>query len=236
MLLKGKPLQPLNIYHDFSFPGQAPMPFIHLAQRVLSICANSASCERLFSVFGATLTKTRNRLATATLTALGELKMRVRDDHLQRGTKARLKRRFAAPAPAPEPEPADNVQPEAGPSVIHVAIVDDGSDTPDTTSVFRTADPSPGEFRAIAERHARAVEEDDHDCEPVCRSATVGCPLKLTELFDFTRTHWTTMYEKGALRNFDEELELYELLDLDADGEDDTDVRVDGFTEDLLLG
>jgi hypothetical protein len=44
------------------------------------------------------------------------------------------------------------------------------------------------------------------------------------------------MYEKGALRNFDEELELYELLDMDAEGEDDIDVRVDGFTEDLLLG
>ena len=233
MLLKGKPLQPLDIYHDFSFPGQPPMPFIHLAQRVLSICANSASCERLFSVFGATLTKARNRLATATLTALGELKMRVRDEHLRRGTKERLKRRFAAPAPAPAP--ADDVH--AGPSVTHPAIVDDVFDPmPDTMSVIRAADPSPNEFRTIAERHARAVQEDDHDCEPVRQSAIPGCPIKLTDLFDFTRTHWTTLFEKGALRNFDEELELYELLDLDAEDEDDIDVRVDGFTEDLLLG
>ncbi|KAJ7921017.1 hypothetical protein B0H13DRAFT_1496113, partial [Mycena leptocephala] len=57
------------------------------------ICANSASCERLFSVFGAILTKLRNRLRTKTLTNVAELKMLVRDEHLRDSkAKSRLKR------------------------------------------------------------------------------------------------------------------------------------------------
>ena len=71
------------------------VPLVKLAKRVLSICANSASCERLFSIFGNTLTKLRNRLGTTTLTNLAELKMLIRDDHLNAGNaKDRLKRKF----------------------------------------------------------------------------------------------------------------------------------------------
>ena len=47
---------------------------IFLARRILSICANSASCKRLlkrlFSIFGTSLTKLRSRLGTNTLNAL----------------------------------------------------------------------------------------------------------------------------------------------------------------------
>jgi len=38
-------------------------PLQMLAQRIFSICANSASCERLFSLFGLILSKLRSRLA-----------------------------------------------------------------------------------------------------------------------------------------------------------------------------
>jgi len=43
-------------------------------------------------------------------------------------------------------------------------------------------------------------------------------------------------YEKTARRSFDEELELYELLDLDAAGEEDVDVDLDDSTGDLVHG
>jgi hypothetical protein len=43
--------------------GRLPTPFFCLACRILNICANSAT------VFGATLTKLRNRLGVKTLTA-----------------------------------------------------------------------------------------------------------------------------------------------------------------------
>lgn len=67
-----------------------------LATHVLSISANSASCERLFSVFGNTLTKLRNRLGTSTLTALTEIKMHIRDEHVRKRAGDRLKRQFVA--------------------------------------------------------------------------------------------------------------------------------------------
>ncbi|KIK74990.1 hypothetical protein PAXRUDRAFT_71703, partial [Paxillus rubicundulus Ve08.2h10] len=54
-------------------------PFIQLAQRVLSVTANSASCEWLFSTFSSTLTQLCNQLGTNTLQALAELKMHIWD-------------------------------------------------------------------------------------------------------------------------------------------------------------
>jgi hypothetical protein len=203
------------------------MPFIVLARRLLSICANSASCERLFSVFGATLTKLRNRLGTETLTSLSELKMRVRDEHLQRETRGRLKRRFAVPPPT-ETEASFAADPPA-----------DATTTPpdhDSHTASITSAVLPNEFRATAERYSRSVDEDDLDRKPVCEPRTVGCPVKITDLFDFKRVHWVDTYQRSALRSFDEELELYELLDCDSGGAQAANVDVDGLTEDLLLG
>ncbi|KIK76099.1 hypothetical protein PAXRUDRAFT_73952, partial [Paxillus rubicundulus Ve08.2h10] len=54
-------------------------PFIQLAQRVLSVTANLASCEQLFSTFSSTLTKLHNWLGMNTLQALAELKMHIQD-------------------------------------------------------------------------------------------------------------------------------------------------------------
>ena len=44
------------------------------------------------------------------------------------------------------------------------------------------------------------------------------------------------MYSKSSIHSFDEELELYKMLDLDADGEADIDVNVDKDTGDILMG
>ena len=40
---------------------------------------------------------------------------------------------------------------------------------------------------------------------------------------------------KSSIRSFDEELQLYEMLDLDAEGEEDVGVDVDDDTGDLLM-
>lgn len=83
------------MYASFDFPGTPPPEFARLARCILSVCANSASCERLFSVFGATLSKLRNRLGINALEALAELKMHVRDENLWNHSKKQLKRMFA---------------------------------------------------------------------------------------------------------------------------------------------
>lgn len=43
----------------------------------------------------------------------------------------------------------------------------------------------------------------------------------LVSLFNFQDQSWTEMSQKISLRSLDEELELYELIDLDAEGEDE---------------
>ncbi|KIK96933.1 hypothetical protein PAXRUDRAFT_267779 [Paxillus rubicundulus Ve08.2h10] len=65
---------------------------IHLT--VLSVTANSASCERLFSTFGSTLTKLCNPLGANTLQALAEQKMHIWDQQIQQGMK-HIRRRLA---------------------------------------------------------------------------------------------------------------------------------------------
>ena len=55
------------------------------------------------------------------------------------------------------------------------------------------------------------------------------------ELFNFTDLYWISQYERAAWHSFDEELELYELLDLDAEGEDQADIDVDDSTGEILI-
>ena len=68
------------------------------------------------------------------------------------------------------------------------------------------------------------LQDDEGDnFEPA--AASFGWePCTIFELFDFSKTHWKTFYSKTALWSFDEELQAYKLLDLDAQGEDDDDV------------
>ena len=64
--------------------------------------------------------------------------------------------------------------------------------------------------------------------------ATFG-PQPIHKLFDFTWKHWVVTFSKSAMRSFDEELELYELLHLDAAGEDDIANDLDEDTVEALL-
>lgn len=75
------------------------------------------------------------------------------------------------------------------------------------------------------------ADEDNEDNEPV-QVSTEWTPLKLSELFDFKSTVWSARFTHFANLSFDEELALYELVELDADGE--IDVEFDGAMEDIL--
>jgi hypothetical protein len=219
----------------------AAPPFILLAKRILSISANSASCERLFSVFGNTLTKLRSRLGTGTLTNLAELKMFVRDQHRQGETKGRLKRVFKARTEVANPSEVQLVDATGSTNTLPPNTTD--METPAeraqivvNETIQAQARRASNNFRSIVDLHAQLAAEDDLDREPVRLSSTTRQQIKLEELFDFTRTHWVAMYAKSPLRSFDEELELYELLDLDAVGEQDADLDVDDDTGDILTG
>ncbi|KAJ3764935.1 hypothetical protein FB446DRAFT_709872 [Lentinula raphanica] len=53
---------PAQIFKGFTYPEMPGTQFIRLALHILGVSANSVSCEKLFSVFGNTLTKLRNCL------------------------------------------------------------------------------------------------------------------------------------------------------------------------------
>lgn len=94
-----------------------------------------------------------------------------------------------------------------------------------------------GGFDKAMDRHIDMLQDDDNDpFKPAASSARwEWCTICM--LFDFSRTRWKTPYSKTALRSFDKELKTYELLDLDAQGEDDDDaVNVDDVTGDILIG
>ena len=60
-------------------------------------------------------------------------------------------------------------------------------------------------------------------------------PQPIHKLFNFTQKHWVDTFSKSAMQSFEEELELYELLDLDAGGEDDIANDLDEDTAEALL-
>jgi hypothetical protein len=115
------------------------------------------------------------------------------------------------------------------PTAVHNAIGPIQNEEADTTNIRY-------EVRDIAGHHIRMVDEDYLDNEAVSAPETIGHPVTIQELFDFTSIHWVDVYAKSAHRSFDEELELYELLDLDAEGEDVADIEVDDTTADILMG
>jgi len=100
-------------------------------------------------------------------------------------------------------------------------------DMPDQSSSTTT----PG-FSVLISQHILQLHEDDQDNEPISVS-NHWIRKKITELFDFNSTDWSSRYGHFADMTFEEELELYELLELDADGEVDPDF--DPATQEILL-
>jgi len=86
----------------------------------------------------------------------------------------------------------------------------------------------------MVEQQLQLADDDDTDCAPVRPSMIGLTPIKSP--FDFSHSHWVDMYSKYSIHSFNEELELYEMLDLDAEGKDNVDVDVDDNTGDILMG
>ena len=98
---------------------------------------------------------------------------------------------------------------------------------PDQSSSITT----PG-FSAMISQHIQQLDEDNQDNEPISVS-NHWIRKKITELFDFNSNDWSSRYGCFTDMTFKEELELYELLELDADGEIDPDL--DPATQEILL-
>lgn len=217
------------MYDGMRFGDAEPTPFQKLARRILSICANSASCERLFSMFGIILTRLRSRLRAEALTNLAELRMHLRDEHIRNGTaKDRLRRKTTShntEEPSEDPEPPHSHSTQTVPENTSTANIE-SEGTPDTESESR----STSSFTNIVNRLIQQVEEDEDEDEV----APGNIHVKVANLFNYANRHWTRVVEKIAFRGLGEELELYELVELDADGELEPSDGVDSMTEATL--
>ncbi|KAG5637263.1 hypothetical protein H0H81_005196 [Sphagnurus paluster] len=186
------------------------------------IVTNSASCERLFNIFGTTLTRLRSRLRTKTMVNLAELRLHLRNEHIQTGRiKQRLKRKLtthhesaeqhSVPEPPPD-NPADN---------------DEDNDDNEIDGEQPTAGSVPA-----GETRSRASRSFHHTISPVQALATpdevastaASDSMKIEDIFDFTNKKWGEIAKQLALRGLEDEQEFYEVVDLDAAGEVDEDL------------
>jgi hypothetical protein len=200
-----------------------------LARHILSICPNSASVERLWSVFGTILTKLRTRLGNAALLNLAELKLYLREEHMRaRSVQTRLKRSFGTLVEDPSgqttsPTSISTTTPVPTPVPIDTepAATAEAPMAQDTPPITRNSSPDsvsirPPGMRAIIQELIEAVELDNEE-PPEPSPNALSIPIK--DLFDFTQSYWVDSYSKLAMRGLQDELELYELLDLDAEGD-----------------
>lgn len=70
------------------------------------------------------------------------------------------------------------------------------------------------------------------DFGPIRANTVVQIPIRT--VFNFESTHWHGLFENAALPSFDEELEIYVLLDLDTQGEEILDLD-DSMGDTLLI-
>ena len=81
--------------------------------------------------------------------------------------------------------------------------------------------------------HHRQLVAGNNDGDNRVRSSTTAIPkTPLANLFDFASDEWAKKYNRYTRIGYDEELELYDLLEMDAEGEVDD---LDDFTQDILM-
>lgn len=206
-----------------------PDPLIKLALHLYAVVPNSASCERLFSSFGVILTKLRSRLSASRMLGLAELKMHLRDEQTRLQTKKKVRKRiFGARKELPATQASMTVRGE-----LEVDTIQEQG--PEVAEEYSSEASSLRELFAhfIDLANAEAELEDpsgsgdiqiDNEPEP-----EYGDPIKidLANLFDLRERHWIKQLERSAHASFDEELRLRDLLDFDAEGEDDLGLHIE---------
>jgi hypothetical protein len=129
-------------------------------------------------------------------------------------------------------------QPVHNPSPRHGSPSQEGSDT----VAAHSNDNADTGFRDLIAQYVTQADKDDGNNEPLFPSGPLPqgtmnrLPLiPIQDLFNFQNAYWRSLIETTITRTFDKELEFYDMLDLDADGED-LDADVDTYTSDILLG
>ncbi|KAG1834351.1 hypothetical protein F4604DRAFT_818613 [Suillus subluteus] len=147
---------------------------------------------------------------TQNLMLLAELKMYLHEEHVREGSvKKRLKRRYCQNTTKVNPA-EDDTNPFGSPQQT-------GSEVDEHRGL-----------RQIAAHLIQAVEDEESfttsEIMEVVANPSDFQQIPIKDLFDFSRAQdWLGSFYQTAIRGLDAEIELYELLDLDADGIDDAE-------------
>lgn len=202
---------PLRMYEGICFQNQPLSPLQTMAQHIFSICMNSASCERLFSLFGMILTKLWSCLGLAKMLDLAELRLHLRDEYMHRGS---VKDRLRRPRHIiPDPLPHQNQDISTSPTDEIVSEI-----TSDTSEFDFIIDEN--SLNSIAEALGHQSTLDDVE-DPTDTFTSQFEQITLQQLFNFLDNNWTKLTERIGMRSLDDELEFYELVELDVEGEED---------------
>ena len=241
ILLQGEIADPIRIYDGIKY-GPTDPDLIKLATRVLSICCNSASCERLFSMFGNTLTKRRARLGMQAMTDQAELRLFLRDEHLKHeAEKKRRKRQTTSHSPIVNATPLSSTAaqtlpaPPAPAETETDAVNDDTEDENAESTRQSTATRLQSIFTSMSSA-SEEMEAEDLRPGPAAAPLAAATKVPLSELFDFSNAYWKKADSRISKRSIDDELELYQMLDLDAEGDiDDFDAADNLSHPDMIL-
>ncbi|KAG2076687.1 hypothetical protein BDR04DRAFT_1068204 [Suillus decipiens] len=194
------------MYNGISYQDVEPTPLQKFVRRIFSICTNSASCEHLFSHFGTVLTKLRSHFSLKSLMDLTELRLHLGDEYMQMGDKKGRLRRTRKIIPDPLPSSAI-VTADSVPNDLSLE-----SGQPETQEEDANDDEnSLGHIASVLAQHSF----EDEDDIPMFND------IPLQQLFNFEDESWVRLTEVFGMRSIDDEFEFYELVDMDAEGEDD---------------
>jgi len=203
-------------------------------------------------VYGAILSKRQTRLLQKHMAQRAQLKAQILHENMRDQTKQkRSKQHFSSAKDRQRAEPQQAAVPmpsRSNPARLSAQTTTSASQS--TPPTAPTADNTPQQpleappetFRGFVEQQRARVADDDTDNEPLFDMSILGPSLAhstrlplipLTNLFDFTNQHWLSIVRQAQESTFDKELEFYELLDLDADGEEEQ-IDIDDSTEQIL--
>jgi hypothetical protein len=166
-------------------------------------------------MFGLILTRLRSRLRTKAMADLAELRLHLRDEHLRQGlVKARLQRSTTshenAGTGAADPQEASLAPASQQPP----SAVQDHADTlPGATDETDNQT-----LHAIADLFIQQVDEDEDFIAPGSQPQG-AIQITIAHLFNFSNSYWTTHLKAFASRSLNDELELYELIEAESDGD-----------------
>jgi hypothetical protein len=154
------------------------------------------------------------------MTELAELRMHLQDENCKLSTaKERLKRKLTSHgsgATTVEP-PASQDDASMPNEELEDSTDPSASDSPQGPSC------STSSFTSVANQlitaHSPLEDLDLNEAEPDGTVTTVQ--ILMSEMFDFTNTYWTKTFKGSLMHGLTEEMELHELLDLDAEGDVD---------------